>query len=152
QVSSVADTLGNVYVRAVGPTVRAGTATQSIYYASNIAAAAANANTVTVTFNTAAAAADVRIAEYRGIAASNPVDVTGAETGPGSSASSGAAPTTNANALLVGANIVQTHPTAAGTSFTSRIITSQDGDLLEDRVVTATGSYSAGASLSSSGW
>ena len=38
QVQSVADTRGNPYVRAVGPTVSAGFATQSIYYAANIAA------------------------------------------------------------------------------------------------------------------
>jgi hypothetical protein len=40
-VQSVTDSKGNVYTRAVGPTVLAGAATQSIYYAKNIAAAAA---------------------------------------------------------------------------------------------------------------
>src|SRR5262245_26981143 len=38
-VQSVADSSGNTYVRAVGPTVRGGFGTQSIYYAANIAAA-----------------------------------------------------------------------------------------------------------------
>ena len=37
QVLSVTDTVGNTYVSAVGPTVFAGFATQSIYYAANIA-------------------------------------------------------------------------------------------------------------------
>src|SRR5262245_60149349 len=55
QVQSVVDTLGNSYQRAIGPTVRAGSATQSIYYAANIAAAPANGNAVTVTFSPAAA-------------------------------------------------------------------------------------------------
>src|SRR5258706_1112557 len=151
-VSSVADTLGNTYVRAVGPTVRAGSATQSIYYAANIAAAAANANTVTVTFNVAAVNADIRIAEYRGIATSNPVDVTAAAVGSSTSTDSGAATTTNANDLLVGANVVQKHTSGPGTSYTSRIITSPDGDILEDRVVTSTGSYSAVAPSSPTGW
>src|SRR5262245_9678686 len=35
-VSSVSDSLGNAYAVAVGPTVRAGKATQSIYYAKSI--------------------------------------------------------------------------------------------------------------------
>src|SRR5262249_45422929 len=63
-VTSVTDSKGNPYPRAVGPTVRAGQATQSIYYASNIAAAAANSNIVTVRFNVAANYPDIRILEY----------------------------------------------------------------------------------------
>ena len=51
-VSAVTDTSGNTYTRAVGPTVLSGVASQSIYYAKNIAAAAAGANIVTVTFST----------------------------------------------------------------------------------------------------
>src|SRR5262245_53943719 len=72
QMQSVVDSVGNVYQLAVGPTVRAVSATQSIYYAANIAAAAANANTVTVTFNTGASYPDIRIAEYQGVATTNP--------------------------------------------------------------------------------
>src|SRR5262249_41206970 len=62
-VSSVADSKGNVYSLAVGPTVFSGLS-QSIYYAKNIAAAAAGANTVTVTFNGATPFPDIRILEY----------------------------------------------------------------------------------------
>src|SRR5436309_2108247 len=58
---------------------------------------------------------------------------------------------TNANDLLVGANLVATRTTGPGTSFTSRMITSPNGDILEDRIVTATGHYSATAPLSSNG-
>src|SRR5262249_46012117 len=75
QVQAVTDTMGNTYQRAVGPTVRAGSGSQSIYYAANIAAASANSNTVTVTFTPSAAFPDVRIAEYSGVATVNPVDV-----------------------------------------------------------------------------
>ena len=53
-VSSVRDAKGNVYARAVGPTVQSGLASQSIYYAKDIASAAAGTNTVTVGFSTAA--------------------------------------------------------------------------------------------------
>ena len=81
QISSVADSAGNTYSLAVGPTVQTGTATQAIYYAKNIVSAAANANTVTVTFSTAAKSADIRIAEYAGLDLANPVDVTVAGQG-----------------------------------------------------------------------
>jgi hypothetical protein len=150
-VSSVTDSKGNVYVLAVGPTVQSGTATQSIYYAKNIAAATAGSNTVTVTFNAAAAFPDIRIAEYAGIDPVNPVDGSIAAQGSTASSSSGAFTTTNANDLLVAANVVQTLTTGAGTGFTSRGITSPDGDILEDRIVTATGSYTGVAPVSPSG-
>ena len=60
-VSKVTDKSDNNYTLAVGPTVQSGFASQSIYYAKNIAAAAAGANIVTVTFSTAAAYPDIRI-------------------------------------------------------------------------------------------
>ena len=41
-VNSVTDKSGNVYTRAVGPTVLSGALSQSIYYAKNIVAAAAD--------------------------------------------------------------------------------------------------------------
>ena len=151
-VGTVTDTSGNVYQRAVGPTVYSGTATQSIYYAAGIVGAAANANTVTVTFNGSAAAADIRILEYSGIATTSPLDVTAAATGSSTSASSGAATTTNANDLIFGADLTVTTTTGAGSGFTSRIITVPDSDVAEDRIVTATGSYAATASTSPGAW
>ncbi len=42
--------------------------------------------------------------------------------------------------------------TAAGAGYMSRVITSPDGDILEDRVVSATGSYNATAPLSGGSW
>ena len=65
-VSSVRDSTGNMYTRAVGPTVVSGIPSQSIYYAKNIGSAAAGTNIVTVTFSTAATYADIRILEYSG--------------------------------------------------------------------------------------
>jgi hypothetical protein len=143
-VQSVQDSGGNSYSLAIGPTT--GTALrQSIYYLSNIAG---GSNTVTVTFNQAAAYPDVRILEYRG---ATTLDVTAGASGSGTSASSGAATTTAANELIFGANMVATTTAAAGTGFTRRIITSPDGDLAEDKAVTAAGSNSAPATLSSLG-
>jgi hypothetical protein len=150
-VSTVTDTVGNVYALAVGPTVQTGTATQSIYYARNIIAAGAGANSVTVRFNVAAAFPDIRILEYSGLDTSNPIDVSAGASGTGTTSSSGAVTTTNANDLIIGANVVQTGTPGAGTGFTTRIITNPDGDVFEDRVVSALGSYSATAPVTPSG-
>jgi chitodextrinase len=150
-VTSVTDSQGNTYTRAVGPTTRSAVGTLSIYYAKNIVAAAAGSNTVTVAFSAAVPYPDVRIAEYNGADPTTPVDVTVASTGSSTSSSSGSKTTTNAKDLLVGANYVATGTTGAGSNFTSRIITQPDGDILEDRMVTATGSYSATAPMSPSG-
>jgi hypothetical protein len=150
-VSAVTDKSGNTYTRGVGPTIVSGPLSQSIYYAKNIAAAAAGANIVTVTFSVAAASADIRILEYSGADPSNPVDVTAANSGNSATSSSGSATTTNATDLIFGANIVETLTTGPGSGFTSRLLTSPDGDIAEDRMVTATGSYSATAPDSPSG-
>ncbi|MGD0436794.1 MAG: IPT/TIG domain-containing protein, partial [Bryobacteraceae bacterium] len=151
-VTSVTDKSGNAYTLAVGPTVQSGTASQSIYYAKNIAAAAAGVNVVTVTFSSAAAYPDIRILEYSGADPTNPVDVTAASSGSSATSSSGAVTTTNATDLLFGANLVQTTTAGAGTGFTSRLLTTPDGDIAEDEMVTASGSYSATASLNSAPW
>ena len=150
-VGSVRDSKGNVYTRAVGPTVVSGLLSQSIYYAKNIASAAAGSNLVTVTFSTAAAYPDIRILEYSGADPNNPVDVTAANSGNSATSSSGSATTTNATDLIFGANIVATTTTGPGSGFTRRLLTSPDGDIAEDRMVTATGSYSATAPVSPSG-
>ena len=150
-VSSVTDSKGNMYTRAVGPTVLSGQLSQAIYYAKNIQAAAANTNTVTVQFSVAANYADVRILEYNGLDVSNPVDVTAAATGKTATSSSGAATTTNGNDLIFGANMVSTSTSGPGSGFTKRVITTPDGDIAEDRIVSAVGSYSATAPLTSAG-
>ncbi len=151
-VRTITDKSGNTYTRAVGPTVISGSASQSIYYAQNIVAAAAGVNAVTVTFSTAAPYPDIRILEYKGADPNNPVDVTVAQSGNSAGSSSGSVNITNANDLLLGANYVATGTTGAGSGFTGRMITQPDGDIVEDRMVSATGSYSATAPLSSSGW
>src|SRR2546422_3108879 len=129
-VSSVTDSRGNAYAVAAAPVVQSGTASQVIYYAKNISAAGAGANTVTVTFSTAAAFPDIRIAEYSGLDTVSPLDVSvGAQGTTTSTSNSGPVTTTNANDLLVGANLVQSITTGAGTGFTSRGITAH-GDIL----------------------
>jgi hypothetical protein len=147
-ISSVTDTKGNTYTRAVGPTSNTGLQ-QSIYYAKNIAA---GSNTVTVKFNQAAAYPDVRILEYSGLDTSSPLDVTAAAAGNGTSASSGSATTTSANELIFGAGTTTgTAFTAAGSGFSKRIVNIY-GSLAEDKIVSSAGSNAAGATNSGGYW
>jgi hypothetical protein len=150
-VNSVTDSKGNNYIRAVGPTALVGLESQSIYYAANIAPAIANTNTVTVKFSAAVPFADIRILEYSGLDTMNPLDVSAAGFGSNTTSNSGTATTTSANDLIFGANYVTSSTSSAGTGFTSRVITTPDGDIAEDKIVTTTGSYNATANLQSSG-
>ena len=147
-VTGITDTRGNTYTLAIGPTTGTGLR-QSIYYAKNIAA---GSNTVTVNFSNAAAFVDVRILEYGGLDTATPLDKTAGAAGSGTAASSGAVTTTAANELIFGAGMTIAKFTGAGSGFTSRIITSPDADIAEDRTVTTTGSYSATAPNSTSNW
>ncbi len=152
QVSSVTDSKGNVYQLAVGPTVLTGPPafSQSIYYSKNILPAAAGANVVTVNLNAAANYVDLRVLEYRGVDQVSPFEVSAAATGSSATTSSGTLITKNATDLLVGANTVWTSTTGPGAGFTQRLLTN-DGDIAQDRTLTAAGSYSAAAPLSSAG-
>jgi hypothetical protein len=144
-VSSVTDSNGNTYTRAIGPT--AGTAlTQSIYYAKNVAA---GSNTVTVTFNKTAIYPDVRVLEYSGADTANPLDVTAAAVGTGLAANSGSASTTSLNELIFAAGMTFDVYNAPGSGFTNRVITNF-GDIAEDATVAGTGLYSATASVRAS--
>ena len=147
-VTGITDTRGNTYTLAIGPTSGTGLR-QSIYYAKNIAA---GSNTVTVTFNKAAIFVDVRVLEYSGLDTANPLDTAAGAAGSGTTASSGTVTTTAANELIFGAGMTIAKFTGAGAGFTSRIITSPDADIAEDRTVTATGNYSATAPNSRSNW
>jgi hypothetical protein len=143
-VQSVIDSVGNVYGLAIGPT--SGTELrQSIYYASTIKG---GATTVTVTFSQAANYPDIRILEYTGVST---LDKSAGASGSSTTSSSGSVTTTAASELIFGANTVFTVTTKAGTGFTSRIITTPDKDIAEDRIVSATGAYTATANLNKSG-
>jgi hypothetical protein len=148
-VASVTDTVGNVY-RLANNVVISGTASLSIYYASDILPSPPNTNVVTVAFNGLAMNGDVRIAEYAGLDPTNPLDVAVSGQGSNNVSNSNSTSTTNANDLLVGANLVYAKSKAAGAGYTNRVI-SINGGILEDQIVSATGSYSATASLSGSG-
>src|SRR5499427_5929560 len=72
-------------------------------------------------------------------------------TGTNNTSSSGPLTVSVPNVLLVAANTVATTTGAPGAGFTTRVITSPDGDIAEDRVASTTGSYTATAALDSSG-
>ena len=103
---------------------------------------------MTTTFNTATPYVDVRALEYSGLDPVNPFDVGTSASGTGTSANSGTVTTTAANALIFGAGITTGGFSTAGTNFTTRIITTPDADIAEDRIVTAAGPYSATAPVS----
>jgi YD repeat-containing protein len=151
-IDSITDTSGNAYALAVGPTVLSGSATQAVYYAKNIAAAAAQENSVIVTFSGSATAPDVRIAEYAGLNTRSPLDVTGSSTGTGTQATAGPVTTTNASDLLIAVTDLGAAATAPTSGWNSRLTTPGRGNLLEDQIVASTGAYSASATLSTSDW
>jgi hypothetical protein len=153
QVRTVTDTNGNVYQLAVGPTVNPAVGTQAVYYAAGIAAGPPGGTVVTVTFSAPPTGPDVRAAQYDGIDPVQPVDVTAAAHGAGTTSDSGPVPTTFGNDLLIGASLVAAATTTAGTGYTARLVSNPGGNLLEDRVVTTVGTYSAAGGLSpSSAW
>ncbi|HEU4331334.1 MAG TPA: PQQ-dependent sugar dehydrogenase [Lapillicoccus sp.] len=150
-VTSVVDSAGNTYRLAV-PKASANGVSQAIWYASNIKAAGPGANTVTVTFSASTPYVDVRVLEYSGLDPVNPFDVGASASGDSASANSGTVTTTAANELIVGAGITGGVFSAAGTSFTNRVITTF-GDIAEDRIVTTVGAYGATATLTgTAGW
>jgi hypothetical protein len=146
-VTSVTDSKGNSYSLAVGPTKATGL-TSAIYYAKNIAA---GTNTVTVKFNTTAAFPNVNVLEYGGLDTANPLDVSAAATGTGTTANSGAATTTSAKELIVGAGNPTSVFKTPGSGFSSRVINAYGG-ISEDKIVSSTGSYNATATLTSGTW
>src|SRR6185437_5783692 len=148
-ITGVTDSAGNAYALAVGPTVQSGVESAAIYYAMNIAAAAAN--TVTVKFDSPAPYVDLRLAEYTGVATSVALDAVAAAAGNGGSANSGTLTTSLAQDLLVGADYVGTTTNGPGTGFAARIITNPDGDILEDAIAASAGKYSAGAPIGPAG-
>jgi hypothetical protein len=140
-------------------TSQSGNGQQKIFYAPNITG---GENSIIVSFsarnlNTCVVSPDVRIAEYRGLATGSPSNppnsldvIAGKSTSGATTCDSGFATTANGNDLLVGGNLAGKTTSVAGANYTNRIITTPSGDILEDRIVTATGSYDATATMSAS--
>ncbi len=148
-IKSVTDSAGNTYQLAV-PIARGNGVSQAIYVAPAIKASAAGANTVTVTFNALTPYVDVRAIEYSGLAPTNTFDVGTSSSGIGATAGSGTVTTTAANELVFSAGTTTGAFTAPGSGFTSRVITTPDADIAQDKLAGTVGAYSATASLARS--
>jgi hypothetical protein len=149
-VMRIYDSSGNGYTPAVGPSHISAGPTQWIYYAKAIAAAAAGANIVTVAFSASASAVDLRALEYAGLDPRVPFDVAAGSGGRSISATSGPVTTTTPHELVFGAGITVGSFTGPGALFTLRKLTGGGLGLVEDNVVSSTGTYSADAPLASS--
>jgi len=150
-VVSVTDSAGNTYLPATSVTQNPDLGSTQIYYAPAILPSASNS--VTVEFSDPVLWPDVRILEYSGLAATNPVDAWAGNSGYHATASSGMVTTTNPTDLLFAENYVGSEITAGpGTNFAMRLLTAPDDyDIAEDAIVTAAGSYNARAVLSTRG-
>jgi hypothetical protein len=149
-VTQVSDSAGNGYAASIAPTHISAGITQAIYYAKGIAAASAGGNTVTVTLGAPTTPLDLRAVEYAGLDPVAPYDTSAAFGGRSTTASSGAVTTTSARELVFGAGITVGSFTGVGAAFTLRKLTAGGLGVVEDRVVSSTGSYSADAPLASS--
>jgi hypothetical protein len=144
-LTSVTDSMGNVYKVAV-PTVHAPALSQAIYYASNIKAAAPGENAVTVTFDVPTPPIDLRITEYRDLAVDG-FDAGATAYGTGTNTDVGSVTTHSDSQLLFAAGMTWGSFATAGPDFTVRIITVPDADIVQDRFVTASGTYNVTAPL-----
>jgi hypothetical protein len=155
-IASVEDSNGNTYAVAAGtvstplpaPGAPQAGVSQSIYYAKNINS---GANRVTVKFNQNTAMPSVRIVEYSGLDPLNPLDTAVGGSGTSIPADSAAVTTNSAHDLLIGAGSITTAFTGSGPGFTTELLDGF-GDIVEDQLVTAAGSYSATATFASGDW
>ncbi len=150
-VAAVTDDGGNAYQVAAGTTAST-CCSQTIYFAKSIKAA----QTVKVDFNQVAAAPDVRIREYSGLDATQPLDTsTGAPSSsgsPGATADSGTVTTNNANDLIVGAGTISSFfKLPGGAGFGNVTITPHFSDIIEDKNVSVAGPNNATATAGAAG-
>jgi hypothetical protein len=104
---------------------------------------------VTVTFDAAVSFADIRIVEYAGLSAQATVLGSASANGTSATASAGPVSTTAGGQLVFGAGMTLGGFSSATGGFTTRIITTPDGDIVEDLVPATSGSFSASAPVSS---
>jgi hypothetical protein len=145
-VSSLSDSLGNVYAKAIGPvrgTGGTGGWTDEIWYALGIQGGASIVATATLTGSTAQRFLSCH--EYSGISASQGFAQAGSNAFMGAGPKSTTpAPTTGIT--LIFSTVLSFGTIAAGSAFTTR--STLHGDLVQDRVVSSLGLYSADVTCS----
>jgi len=98
------------------------------------------------------------VVEYSGVSPSSPLDQTNATvaTGSGTTATATAVTTTQANELLIGwfANFIPSNFTASGSGWGNTVNVTLSSTVLAatDKIVSATGTYDATATLGSGTW
>ncbi len=146
---AVSDSPGNLYKAAVGSTLwnNGQYSVQTFYTINRIG----GANTVTATFGTAVNSFGIIYAlEYSGVAQIGPVDVTAAAAGVSGSLESGTVTTTSNVDLLFAGGASANTVTSPGAGYTAR--STFEGNMTEDEVASAKGSWSASASNSGGAW
>jgi hypothetical protein len=152
QTVTLTDTAGNIYVQAAAQVQTADGSQVQLFYAKSILGAA---NTVKATFSASNNHPWLAIYEYKGLNTTNPLDQVAQAQGSSSAPNSGATPvTTSANELVFAgfglpASYAGTQTAGAGYTLVQNDTSTSPG-ANESMLVTATGSYTATLSLSSS--
>jgi len=141
-VSSVTDSAGNTYQKAVGPTTGTGGMSgwqQEVWYASNIT----GSSNLVVTANFAGSFSgekSITVEEFSGLDKTAPLDVAAGGNANGSNVSSPPITTTKPKELIFSAGLFASNG-SAGSGFTQR--SAIVGNTSEDQVVTTAGTYTA---------
>lgn len=147
-VTSVQDSSGNSYSQA-GAVVQGTNLTQAIFYAKNIKSASAGSNTLTVKFSQSASYPDLRIFEYAGLDATNPLDVSAGASGNGFTANSGAVSTNFAHELVFASNTVESKTLNPGAGYIPVLLTNFF-DIAEHAISSQKGKFTPTAKLDAS--
>ena len=143
---TISDTVGNIYVPAIGPTVdTVQDTTAYVWYVPNCKS---GSNTVTLIPSTPDAM-EIHISEFSGIATTSPLDQVSFATGTGPTASSGARATTVNGELIFGYTFLY-NTAVAGPGYNGMSLV--NGDLDEYLIQPAAGSVSATFTQASGTW
>ena len=151
-IFSVIDNKGNIYRKINGPTNWDGTNYRSeLWYAYDITGGGGNITLIAVLTGAPTSFSQMYISEYSGIiSTTDPLDQNSVATGNSGTVSSGSKNTTWSKELIYGASIGASGALTTGAGFTNRSIANQN--IIEDKNVTATGSYNAAFTSAGGNW
>jgi hypothetical protein len=150
ELVSVTDSLGNLYLRA-GLVSLPGVATQTVYYAAPIKPARARTNSLVLAFNHAVSDLDVRVVEYHGIDATQPLGAVAEGYGIGPTANAQELVATGSRLLAVCGTYAGARALAIGEGYTQRLIDGR-GQIVADREMAPADRFAASALLGASSW
>jgi hypothetical protein len=142
-VSSVTDTVGNIYSLANPGTFQTGAGTVWMYYAPVTHAADAGANTVTATMSISETNMELMVGEWDNVDLNSPLDKHVVPVGTGTAVSSGNFSPGFPREVIVAYGYSSGAMTAAGAGFTARILSASSGALFEDQVISSPATTSA---------